>query len=215
MELKKFDMRKIKNDEILLTIGRRNCGKSFLVKDFLYFNKDISSGIVITPKKNFYEKIMPSNLIYNDYDKNIIENLIKKQKEKQLINKNKIDDTEFLILDNCLYDFKNDEIKELILSCKYLKIKFMLTIQISSSLSSNLRSNIDYVIILKENINRKMLYEHYLKTFTTLDIFNELMDKYTENYGCLVINCKTESKKLEDKIFWYKADDYGDFRICK
>jgi hypothetical protein len=39
------------------------------------------------------------------------------------------------------------------------------------------------------------------------------MDQCTENYECLVINNNTKSNKLQDQIFWYKADGHGDFRL--
>jgi hypothetical protein len=39
------------------------------------------------------------------------------------------------------------------------------------------------------------------------------MDQCTQNYECLVINNNTQSNKLEDAIFWYKAEMHGDFRI--
>ena len=33
------------------------------------------------------------------------------------------------------------------------------------------------------------------------------------NYGCLVISNNAKSNKLEDQIFWYKADAHRDFRL--
>ena len=29
-----------------------------------------------------------------------------------------------------------------------------------------------------------------------------------ENYECLVIHCSAKSNKLEDQVFWYKADSH-------
>jgi hypothetical protein len=39
------------------------------------------------------------------------------------------------------------------------------------------------------------------------------MDQCTQNYECLVVSNNTQSNKLEDIIFWYKAEMHGDFRI--
>jgi len=39
------------------------------------------------------------------------------------------------------------------------------------------------------------------------------MDQCTQNYECLVVSNNTQSNKLEDIIFWYKAELHGDFRI--
>ena len=39
------------------------------------------------------------------------------------------------------------------------------------------------------------------------------MDQCTENYECLVINNNAKSNKLQDQIFWYKADSHDDFKL--
>jgi hypothetical protein len=39
------------------------------------------------------------------------------------------------------------------------------------------------------------------------------MDQTTENYECLVINNNAKSNKLNDQIFWYKAENHPKFRL--
>jgi hypothetical protein len=39
------------------------------------------------------------------------------------------------------------------------------------------------------------------------------MDQTTENYECLVINNNTKSNKLQDQVFWYKAETRPDFKL--
>ena len=39
------------------------------------------------------------------------------------------------------------------------------------------------------------------------------MDQCTENFECLVINNNAKSNKLQDQIFWYKAQAQKDFRL--
>ena len=40
------------------------------------------------------------------------------------------------------------------------------------------------------------------------------MDQCTENFECLVIDNTTKSNKLEDNVFWYRADTHSSFKIC-
>ena len=40
------------------------------------------------------------------------------------------------------------------------------------------------------------------------------MNDYTENYNFLILDLKSESKQIEDKLFWYKADDHTNFKLC-
>ena len=48
LELKKFDLSSIKKDKVLVFIGKRETGKSFLVRDLLYYNQDVPIGTVIS-----------------------------------------------------------------------------------------------------------------------------------------------------------------------
>ena len=98
---------------------------------------------------------------------------------------------------------------------RHYKLLFLLTMQYALGVPPNLRTNIDYVFILRENYvsNRKRLYEHYAGMFPNFDMFCQVMDQCTENYECLVINNNAKSNKLEDQVFWYKAEKRPDFRI--
>jgi hypothetical protein len=39
------------------------------------------------------------------------------------------------------------------------------------------------------------------------------MDQCTENFECLVINNNAKSNKLQDQIFWYKAEHHADYKL--
>ena len=41
LNLKKFDMNEIKDDKVVVLIGKRDTGKSFLCRDILYHHSDI------------------------------------------------------------------------------------------------------------------------------------------------------------------------------
>jgi hypothetical protein len=71
------------------------------------------------------------------------------------------------------------------------------------------------VFILREPYfnNRKRIYENYGSAFPSFEFFCQVMDQCTQNYECLVVSNNTQSNKLEDIIFWYKAELHGDFRI--
>ena len=47
IKLKKFDMKSIRDDKVIVFIGKRETGKSFLVKDLLYHKRDMLTGTVI------------------------------------------------------------------------------------------------------------------------------------------------------------------------
>jgi len=83
LNLKKFDMSKIANGSIVVMIGKRNTGKSFLVKDLLYYKRDIPIGTVISATEGsnrFYGELMPNLFIHEEFSPEIVANLVKRQK---------------------------------------------------------------------------------------------------------------------------------------
>ena len=224
IQLRKFDMTEIKDDKVVVLIGKRDTGKSFLCKDILYHHKGIPVGQVISGTEGanqFYSKIVPKLFIHGEFDTQIVQNMIKRQ--KILIDKinqgdNSIDPRCFLILDDCLYDntwAKDKWMRSVFMNGRHYKMLFLLTMQYALGVPPNLRTNVDYVFILRENYvsNRKRLYEHYAGMFPSFEMFCQIMDQCTENYECLVINNNAKSNKLTDQVFWYKAEPHDDFKI--
>ena len=225
LQLRKFDMREINDDKVVVLIGKRDTGKSFLCKDILFHHKDIPVGQVISGTEGanqFYSKMVPKLFIHGEFNSQIVQNILKRQ--KMLIDKinegqTNIDPRSFLILDDCLYDnswAKDKYMRSVFMNGRHYKLLFLLTMQFALGIPPNLRTNIDYVFILRENYvsNRKRLYEHYAGMFPSFEMFCQVMDQCTENYECLVINNNAKSNKLTDQVFWYKAEPHDDFRIC-
>jgi len=224
IQLRKFDMNDIKDDKVVVLIGKRDTGKSFLCKDILYHHKNIPVGQVISGTEGanqFYSKIVPKLFIHGEFDTQIVQNMIKRQKiliDKINLGDNTIDPRSFLILDDCLYDnvwAKDKYMRSVFMNGRHFKILFLLTMQFALGIPPNLRTNIDYVFILRENYvsNRKRLYEHYAGMFPSFEMFCQIMDQCTENHECLVINNNAKSNKLTDQVFWYKANPHDDFKI--
>ena len=235
LELKKFDMSQIsfKPDEnkgpVVVLIGRRDTGKSYLVRDLLYYHQDIPIGTVISGTEagnGFYGKMVPKLFIHDEYNSAIIENILKRQKmvvrqlkkETEAYGRSTIDPRTFVILDDCLYDntWARDKLMRLLfMNGRHWKLMLVITMQYPLGVPPNLRTNIDYTFILREPYiaNRKRIYENFAGMFPTFESFCQVMDQCTENYECLVVSNNAKSNKLEDQIFWYKASGHGDFKL--
>ena len=235
LELRKFDMKSIsfRPDEnkgpVVVLIGRRDTGKSFLVRDLLYYHQDIPIGTVISGTEagnGFYAEHVPKLFIHEEYNTAIIENILKRQrtvmkqikKEIEIYRKSTIDPRAFVILDDCLFDasWTRDKMMRLLfMNGRHWKMMLIITMQYPLGIPPNLRTNIDYVFILREPYisNRKRIYDNYAGMFPTFESFCQVMDQCTENYECLVINNNSKSNKLHDQIFWYKADNHKNFKL--
>ena len=169
LELKKFNMKNIKfnlegsNGPVIVLIGRRDTGKSFLVRDMLFHHQDIPIGTVISGTEagnGFYGKLVPKLFIHDEYNTAIIENILKRQKivirqikkEKKAYGKSSIDARAFVILDDCLYDntWSRDKLMRLLfMNGRHWKIMLVITMQYPLGVPPNLRTNIDYTFILR------------------------------------------------------------------
>ena len=235
LQLKKFDMKKItfkpeqNTGPVIVMIGRRDTGKSFLVRDLLYYHQSIPIGTVISGTEagnGFYAHHIPKLFIHEEYNTAIIENILKRQRtvlkqvkrEMEAYKRSNIDPRAFVILDDCLFDasWTRDKMMRLLfMNGRHWKILLIITMQYPLGIPPTLRTNIDYVFILREPYitNRKRIYENYAGMFPTFESFCQVMDQCTENYECLVINNNVKSNKLQDQIFWYKADEHRDFKL--
>lgn len=235
LELGRFDMRSIRfplnesKGPVIVMIGRRDTGKSILVRDLLYHHQDIPIGTVISATEEgngFYSSMVPKLFIHNEYNAAIVENILKRQrgvlkqieKEVKLYRRSSIDPRTFLIMDDCLYDnsWSRDKLMRLLfMNGRHWKIMLLITMQHPMGILPCLRTNIDYVFILREpvNQNRRRIYENYAGMFPSFESFCQVLDQCTENYECMVINNNAKSNRLQDQVFWYKADLHPDFKL--
>lgn len=236
-QLRKFNIDMIKErcqldskkSPMIVIIGKKDTGKSFLVRDLLHNTQDcFPRGCVISGTEianEFFQNMVPSKYIYDRYDKDIIERVIQNQaklKEKRNMTGGRsstVDPRAFLILDDCLYDaswIKEESTRFIFMNGRHIDVTTMITMQYPLGITPNLRTNVDFVFILRENItsNRRRIYENYAGMFPTFEMFCTFMDQCTENYECLVICNNVPSNKLEDQVFWYKAADHPPFKLC-
>lgn len=231
LELKKFNVRNIDPNSVIVMIGKRATGKSFLIRDILHNMKNVPVGVVIsgTERANkFYESIVPKMFIYDDYANEIVKKLLDRQEkitnqyksEVTKYGRSDIDPRAFLILDDCLYDSawtRDKSMRYVFMNGRHLLLNhIIISMQYPLGIGPAMRTNIDYVFILRENImsNRRRIYENYAGMFPTFEFFNAVMDNCTENYEMLVIANNSKSNKLEDQVFWYRSESHQDFKVC-
>jgi hypothetical protein len=170
--------------------------------------------------------MIPPLFIHGKFEPVILSNFVKRQKmvtakiQEDLKRgmKSKLDPRSFMILDDCMYDdswTRDENIRYLFMNGRHQKVFFLITMQYPLGIQPALRTNVDYVFILREPFlnNRKRIYENYASAFPSFEFFCQIMDQCTQNFEVLVIDNTTLSSKLEDTIFWYKAAIQPDFRI--
>ena len=186
-QIRKFNMDIIKSrceidsrkSPMIVVIGKKDTGKSFLVRDILantqsYF--PVGTVISATELMNeFFQHMVPSKLIHDKYKPEIVQNAIKRQYNiKSARNNDKksrggnsnIDPRAFLILDDCLYDntwIQQESTRYIFMNGRHIDMMTIITMQYPLGITPNLRTNVDFIFILRETItkNRRIIYENY------------------------------------------------------
>ena len=189
----------------------RNTGKTTLITSLLYAKKHIFPvGMVMSGTEDsngHYRKIFPSTFVYNKLNENQVENFVKRQKiaKKHLPNPWGV-----LLLDDCTDDpklFNKPLFQGLYKNGRHWKMWYILSLQYCMDIKPVIRTNIDGTFILREPSlkNRRALWENYAGIIPDFSSFCEIMDQITDDYTALYIHNATQSNRLEDCVFWYKA----------
>jgi hypothetical protein len=232
LRLKKFNLDEMNPLAVILAIGKRRSGKSFLLRDLLSRHQAIPTGLVMSATEmanKFFGDFVPGCFIHEGFVEKTLDSYIQSHKaltekmkhEQEVMGKSDIDPKNFFIMDDLGYDapkwVKNKDIKFLFMNGRHIHTLFLLTLQYPKGIPPALRTNVDYTFIFREpNMNnRKILYDNYAGMFATFDDFCQVMNQCTNNFECLVIDNTSSSNSLTDQVFWYKAAPQPDFKMCK
>lgn len=208
-------------------IGKRGTGKSTLIADIMFFMRAIPFGMIISGTEEgtgFYKNYFPDLFIHSEYQTELVESLVNRQRrvlkevQKADPQSTKPDPHSFLLLDDLMYDksITNEKIiRQLFFNGRHLKILFLLSLQYCMSIRPELRSNVDYLFILRENNidNQKKMWKSYFGMFEKFTDFQQTFMSCTENYECIVLDNTSKSNKIEDCVFWYKATPNRKYKL--
>lgn len=227
LKIRKFDMKTMAPDAVVILVGKRGTGKSTLLKDICYHMRDqLDCGIACCPTEDSVEgadglsSFIPPALIHDEYKPHVLEKLLNFQKKYIKKHGKEKAKRQFIILDDCCYEKKvvrGTEMRQVTMNGRHRRLFFINAVQYLCDLPPDYRTNVDYVFCLKENImsNKDRLFRHFFGCFPDLQTFSQTMDALTSNFGAMVLNNRSRSTKLEDQIFHYNADPkLPPFQMC-
>lgn len=198
----------------------KNTGKTTLITSLLYEKSDLFPvGMIMSGTEDsngHYRKIFPSTFVYNRLEEDQIDKFITRQK---IAKKHVPNPWAILLLDDCTDDPKilqKSIFQSLYKNGRHWKMLYILSLQYCMDIKPVIRTNIDGTFILREtNLrNRKVLWENYGGPIHDFGLFCKILDCCTDNYTALYIHNATQSNKIEDCVFWYRAKPVPpDFRF--
>lgn len=209
--IRKFNLKSLKPDRIVLIVGNRGTGKNTLVEDILsHLSREFDAGLAMSPTPesvDMFRQYVPDSCIYEDYDGDKISEVIDTISK---LHKSGEHPKSFVLLDDCMFDgkvLKAVAMKNLHYNGRHLKILFVNIMQYTLEIPKALRGQIDFVFALREpNMEyRKNLWKNFFGMFKTYDDFSLAMDTCTSTSDCLVMDNTVKSDRIDDCVFWYKA----------
>lgn len=229
-ELQWFDINSVKPDATIVCVGKRRTGKSFFLRDLMYKRSaDFPGGLVIsqTDRLNgYWQQYIPQRFIHPKYNPAVLQALFKRQQAIMMYNKSEdalagkipmIDPRFFVLLDDVISDARlryDESLNELFVAGRHYKIMTLITTQYAKGINPVLRSNTDVAVIFK--CNQAMQREALAKEWGDIiaqNAFFYLLDKYTQDNHCLVIDSSKNSNNPLEVIYVYKAEEPPPFRL--
>jgi len=214
---------------VILFIGSRGTGKSSCVIDILsYFNKEIPFVVMSGTEaaNGSYSKYVHEACIYTEFNKEVVEDIIENQNRLALEFKRKGEDFKThpehgvgILLDDLSYDksiMKQQCLRELALNGRHKNCVLIFTFQYAMDIPCVFRENADFIFIGSQNKKDSIdkLYKYFCSYFDKVSDFKKVLNKCTENYGQLVVDNTSTSKRIEDCVFYYKAELNKSYRVC-
>ena len=167
----------------------------------------------------FYQKFFPDSFIYDSCTDELFIKILNRQRKlisdnkKKQANGESIKDSRLIVvLDDVISDAKawknSAALGEIMFNGRHYDITFILAVQDVVAVGPAIRLNFDYVFLFKNDIKNEIdkIYRYYAGVFPSAKVFNEVLQKTTENYGILVLIKRGEkSNSLNDKIARFRA----------
>lgn len=115
-----------------------------------------------------------------------------------------------LIMDDISEDpsiYKDPIFRWLYANSRQFKVLSFHLIQHYAYLLNNYRRSVSHMVVFRQNSpkNIKTIYNDFFGMFETVEEFSRALEMATENFGCLVVDMLNPSSKIEDRVFWYRA----------
>jgi len=222
IRVRKFDPTKMKESRISLLIGKRHTGKSVLMKDLLSNMPRPDYVLAMAPTEDtlrMFREFLPESCIFDHFSQDKLERTVSLQRELVTRGKKR---TVLIICDDIMYNknvLKSAAMRSIFFNGRHDHIGLMIAAQYMMDIDVSLRTNIDYVFTMRENIltNRQKLYKYYFGQFPKFDDFDKVMSACTQDYRALVLDGTVSvNSDPTDSVLWYKAaTEIPDFKLCR
>ena len=218
LEITAFDPTTMTPDSTSLIVAKRNAGKSVLMRDLLYHQRnklDLVVGMSPSePANHSLEMFIPKALIFPCFSDEKLGHILEWQ--KRCVANNKAMKLGF-IMDDCMSEeaagaggkgkkkvMKSADINKVFKMGRHLKLFYMNLMQYIKDAPPDVRGNVDYLFVFNtpSNSEREKLFKDYFGMFKSFKDFCKVFDVCATGYDCLVLNMRNTGAPT---IHYYRA----------
>lgn len=221
LKIRKFSAKEFKPYSNIVIIGKRETGKSSVIKWICYYkHKRTRFPLVISETallQGMFKGVIPDNLIHTKFNIPALEQLkimqanIRKAYDRGDPKWKKSKKDACIILDDISALDKNwqkeESVKSFFTAGRHYFTDMIISIHDVMLLGPGMRGNTDYIVITKvtDQPSYEKIYKNYWNpAFGDRKTFNEILSKCTDGFKCLVIDNKSlnVSSNMTDCIFY-------------
>jgi len=230
IELEEFNPAVVNLDALIFVIGKRRFGKTVWTRWLLshmwpYFREVYC---FTTTKHNlFWNQHIPESCIYEGLQWNIVHDILSRQQEITKVMTSEGPDSKIVphvcIVFEDVGSLRSDmryseDIAKLAFMGRHFNIFMIFMVQDMKSINADVRANADFVALTYQTQARTMeaAQDDWGDWWSNKWVFRELIRKYCQDHGMLVIAQPKAVYKPEDALFWSRAsppEDMKPFRL--
>lgn len=242
LQLRPFPVERMPDNAMCVIVAESEGGKTTLGVDLMWHKRHLPAWFLFSTSEGCSQRLsqtIPPIYTYPTFDLEALEKVYKHQEHKikkytrkrSEAERRRLPDDELPIeerfeknpcvggyYEDCFADkklFNKPIIKDLFKNGRHRMMFSIVPMQYIMDLPLDCRKQVKYWFLLREDSpeTRKKLFHQVGGACKTQEIFDEIMTQCTPNYGCVVIDNICKSKKIEDRVFWYKAKIRPAFRV--
>lgn len=232
----RFDPSTIRHDATVVLFGKRRTGKSYALRELLWYKKDVYPYYLIftgTKINGFWQKYFPERFIHDgflpellgrfmDMQAKLVEDLMSDpanldENGELDADRCEVNPWKCLVLDDVISEDKavkySKLLEQLFTKGRHYRIAIYLCSQYAKGVNTVMRGNVDYLITFRQKQLLQM--ESIAKDFLTdgMDIKQAyaLLRKYAHGHQAVVIDVANIAGDPSETIFLWEAKDPGKF----
>lgn len=225
--LRRFPMELLRRNPAknVLVVGKRGSGKSTLGEDIAYHVRDvIPDGVVISGTEEANQtwgSHFPPSFVWDEYNPDLMMQCILRQRNRfraaaragyrrEDLRRGGVVSHSAIICEDCFGEREFSTDKGLITACvngRQWLIFLMILMQECKFVGPRVRTQVDFLFVMgiPSMEERRKIWESWFGVVPTFGMFNQLMNRFTENYGVLVLDNTSLSNDIEKCVYFYRA----------